>query len=109
MLCFISGWIQLANWWRWGVVCHLQANWDACCLAAVASAHKSRRLTEKVALLADGALAAVKAGDEVTARRLLSEKALVAAALQKSQSRSEANHALALTLDKAIGAPSLEP
>ena len=75
-----------------------------CCAAAVVNASKSRRLTEKVAILADGALAAVKAGDEATARRLLSEKALVAAALQKSQSRSEANHALALTLDKAIGA-----
>ena len=75
----------------------------------MASASKSRRLTEKVALLADGALAAVTAGDEATARRLLSEKAVVAAALQKSQSRSEANHALALTLDKAIGAHAVKP
>ena len=61
-------------------------------------------MTEKVALLANGALAAVKAGDEGTARRLLSEKAVLAAALAKCQTRSEANHALALTLDKAIGA-----
>ena len=75
-----------------------------CTTAAVASASKSRRLTEKVALLANGALAAMKVGDEAAARRLLSEKAVLAAALAKCQTRSEANHALALTLDKAIGA-----
>lgn len=71
-------------------------------------ASKGKRLAEAVTNLQNGALQAMKAGDEVAARELLQEKAVVSTALDKAKGRAAVNFSLAEKLNKLIGAKQTE-